>query len=152
VVISSARDRNRSASYDQFPASMQGSMEEARRLFRDTETTEFIIVTIPTVMAMAESDRLAASLFKEGVPVRRIVVNQMVWYLQHVWQALSIAASHLDQCARAVHSSACFCSNHRNAFVACASSCLPGLVLAFLHFLHVCCEIDRAAGDGGTEV
>jgi arsenite/tail-anchored protein-transporting ATPase len=59
---------------------MQGSMEEARQLFRNQETTEFIIVTIPTVMAMSESDRLAASLSKEGVPVRRIVVNQMVCF------------------------------------------------------------------------
>ena len=57
---------------------MQGAMEEARQLFRDESKTEFIIVTIPTVMAMAESDRLAASLKLEQVPVKRIVVNQMV--------------------------------------------------------------------------
>jgi len=53
-------------------------MDEARRLFRDQARTEFIIVTIPTVMAVAESERLAASLRQEQVPVRRIVVNQMV--------------------------------------------------------------------------
>lgn len=57
---------------------LQDSLEEARQLFRDQERTEFVIVTIPTVMAMAESERLAASLQKEGVPVKRIVVNQMV--------------------------------------------------------------------------
>jgi anion-transporting ArsA/GET3 family ATPase len=53
-------------------------MEEARQLFRDKERTEFIIVTIPTVMAVAESERLAASLQTEQVPVKRIVMNQLV--------------------------------------------------------------------------
>lgn len=57
---------------------VQGAMEEARKLFRDKERTEFVIVTIPTVMAMAESERLAASLEKERVPCKRIVVNQIV--------------------------------------------------------------------------
>lgn len=56
-------------------------MEEARQLFRDKERTEFVIVTIPTVMAMSESERLAASLQKEQVPVKRIIVNQLVWPL-----------------------------------------------------------------------
>ena len=53
-------------------------MEEARELFRDQERTEFVIVTIPTVMAMAESERLATSLQQENVPVKRIIVNQLV--------------------------------------------------------------------------
>lgn len=34
-------------------------MEEARALFRNKGTTEFVIVTIPTAMAAAESGRLA---------------------------------------------------------------------------------------------
>ncbi|KAG1670431.1 hypothetical protein FOA52_010167 [Chlamydomonas sp. UWO 241] len=53
-------------------------MAEARDLFRNEETTEFVIVTIPTVMAMSESIRLAAALHKEGVPIKSIVVNQVV--------------------------------------------------------------------------
>jgi len=51
-------------------------MEETRALFRDPETTEFVIVTIPTVMAVAESSRLAATLRSEAVPVRSILINQ----------------------------------------------------------------------------
>jgi anion-transporting ArsA/GET3 family ATPase len=47
-------------------------------MFRDNERTEFIIVTIPTVMAMAESERLAVALRKERVPCKHIIVNQMV--------------------------------------------------------------------------
>ena len=52
-------------------------MEEARQLFRNKDTTEFVIVTIPTVMAAAESGRLAVALRKEGVPVNTIVINQV---------------------------------------------------------------------------
>ena len=52
-------------------------MEEARALFRNAETTQFIIVTIPTVMAAAESARLADALRKEQVPVKLMLVNQV---------------------------------------------------------------------------
>lgn len=53
-------------------------MIKVRELFRDTDSTEFIIVTIPTVMAVSESSRLRASLKKEKVPVKRLVVNQVL--------------------------------------------------------------------------
>ena len=52
-------------------------MEEARALFRDPDTTEFVIVTIPTVMAAAESARLAKALRAESVPVHTILINQV---------------------------------------------------------------------------
>lgn len=55
---------------------LKSRMEEARALFRNKQTTQFIIVTIPTVMAVAESCRLAGSLKAEGVPVNTLVVNQ----------------------------------------------------------------------------
>ncbi|KAG6410107.1 hypothetical protein SASPL_128156 [Salvia splendens] len=71
-------------------------MIKVRELFRDTNSTEFVIVTIPTVMAceidsslhffmtihcvmaINESSRLSASLRKESVPVKRLVVNQVL--------------------------------------------------------------------------
>ncbi|XWS56423.1 hypothetical protein CRYUN_Cryun09bG0084100 [Craigia yunnanensis] len=53
-------------------------MVKVRDLFRDTDSTEFVIVTIPTVMAVSESSRLRASLKKENVPVRRLIVNQIL--------------------------------------------------------------------------
>ncbi|TYJ16074.1 hypothetical protein E1A91_A10G225900v1 [Gossypium mustelinum] len=53
-------------------------MVKVRDLFRDTDSTEFVIVTIPTVMAVSESSRLRASLNKENVPVRRLIVNQIL--------------------------------------------------------------------------
>ncbi len=54
----------------------QARMEEARALFRDPNTTEFVIVTIPTLMAAAESARLAKALRAEHVPVKSILINQ----------------------------------------------------------------------------
>ncbi|KAB2010453.1 hypothetical protein ES319_D10G239000v1 [Gossypium barbadense] len=53
-------------------------MVKVRDLFRDTDSTEFVIVTIPTVMTVSESSRLRASLSKENVPVRRLIVNQIL--------------------------------------------------------------------------
>lgn len=53
-------------------------MGKVRDLFRDSQTTEFVIVTIPTVMAVKESSRLHASLKKENVPVHRLIVNQIL--------------------------------------------------------------------------
>ncbi len=56
---------------------LQGRMEEAKQLFRNADTTEFVIVTIPTVMAASESARLAKSLRVENIPLRSIVINQV---------------------------------------------------------------------------
>ncbi|KAG6669821.1 hypothetical protein CIPAW_01G270600 [Carya illinoinensis] len=53
-------------------------MIKVRELFRDTDSTEFVIVTIPTVMAVSESSRLHASLKKENVPVKSLIVNQIL--------------------------------------------------------------------------
>ena len=49
-----------------------------RDLFRDKEANEFIIATIPTVLAIKESARLLTVLRREGIPCKRIIVNQ-VW-------------------------------------------------------------------------
>ena len=57
---------------------MQANMEDARDLFRDGKRTEFIIVTIPTVMAARESARLAGSLREEGLSVKTLLVNQVM--------------------------------------------------------------------------
>lgn len=62
---------------DQFCFGTQARMEEAKNLFRNADTTQFIIVTIPTVMAAAESARLADALRVEGVPVKLMVINQV---------------------------------------------------------------------------
>lgn len=63
-----------------FPPSfwhVQESVILVRDLFRDQEANEFIIATIPTVLAVKESSRLLAVLRKEQIPCRRIIVNQV---------------------------------------------------------------------------
>ena len=57
---------------------LKARLLEVKELFRDAQQTEFVIVTIPTVLAIAESGRLLASLRAESVPVRRLVVNQLL--------------------------------------------------------------------------
>jgi arsenite-transporting ATPase len=53
-------------------------MAVVRELFRNKESTEFVIVTIPTIMAVSESTRLLSALKKESIPVKRLIVNQVL--------------------------------------------------------------------------
>ena len=57
---------------------LKAQLQEVKDLFRNEDTTEFVIVTIPTVLGISESGRLLAELRKEGVPARRLVVNQII--------------------------------------------------------------------------
>ena len=47
-----------------------------RDLFRDKDTTEFVIATIPTVLGVNESGRLLRALRHDDIPCKRIIVNQ----------------------------------------------------------------------------
>ena len=57
---------------------LKAQLTEVKDLFRNEKTTEFVIVTIPTVLGMSESARLLGELRKESVPVSRVVINQIV--------------------------------------------------------------------------
>lgn len=57
-------------------------MDAARVLFHDPSRSQFVIVTIPTLMAAAESARLAASLRSEGIPLATLVINQVMTRLR----------------------------------------------------------------------
>ena len=57
---------------------LKAQLNEVKDLFRNEKTTEFVIVTIPTVLGISESGRLLGELRKERVPVSRIVINQIV--------------------------------------------------------------------------
>uniref|UniRef100_A0A0D9W5T3 ArsA/GET3 Anion-transporting ATPase-like domain-containing protein n=1 Tax=Leersia perrieri TaxID=77586 RepID=A0A0D9W5T3_9ORYZ len=50
----------------------------ATNLFHDPLSVEFIIVTVPTAMAVCESSRFHASLKEDGVLVTKLVVNQVL--------------------------------------------------------------------------
>lgn len=49
-----------------------------RLVCRDQENMEFVIATIPTVLAIEESTRLLVALRKEGVPTHSMIVNQVI--------------------------------------------------------------------------
>ncbi|XP_071914716.1 ATPase GET3B isoform X2 [Coffea arabica] len=52
--------------------------DEGARSFPGYRDNRVVKVTIPTAMAVSESSRLCASLKKEKVPVRRLIVNQVL--------------------------------------------------------------------------
>jgi arsenite-transporting ATPase len=53
-------------------------MAGMRQRLQDAEKTKFVVVTIPTVLAVSESKRLIAELTSQGVAVTDVVVNQCV--------------------------------------------------------------------------
>ncbi|KAM0925599.1 hypothetical protein ACQ4PT_004095 [Festuca glaucescens] len=57
---------------------LRQQIARVRDLVQDPQLTEFLIVTIPTVMAITESSRFHASLKKDGVPATRLIVNQVL--------------------------------------------------------------------------
>lgn len=56
---------------------LKRSMGRVRDLFRDEYQTEFVVATIPNMMAISESRRLLDELKKESIPVRHLFVNQV---------------------------------------------------------------------------
>eukprot|EP00741_Cyanophora_paradoxa_P012328 tig00000169_g11913.t1 len=52
----------------------QARMQRLQNLFRDGSQCEFVVVSIPTVLAASESERLVAALRREGFALRTAVV------------------------------------------------------------------------------
>jgi len=63
---------------DRFLEEQKRDVTMVERTLKDTETTEFVLVTIPEEMAIHESERLFATLRNEGIPVRNLIVNRMI--------------------------------------------------------------------------
>jgi arsenite-transporting ATPase len=56
---------------------LKRSMNMVRALLRDANQTEFIVATIPTMMSVAESERLVKDLAREKIPCRHVFVNMV---------------------------------------------------------------------------
>jgi len=56
----------------------KNQMNQLRQLFHNSESTEFVIVTIATHLAVAESSRLLTSLQKEKISVNNLIINQLL--------------------------------------------------------------------------
>lgn len=63
---------------DDFLFTMKRTVRKIQGLLRDPGRSEFIVVTIPETMAIAETRRLVTELAHLRVPVRRLIVNRVV--------------------------------------------------------------------------
>jgi arsenite/tail-anchored protein-transporting ATPase len=63
---------------DRWLESMAGDAKRVERLLQDAVATEFVVVTIPEEMAVAESERLVAALKRLRIPIRNLIVNHVV--------------------------------------------------------------------------
>jgi arsenite/tail-anchored protein-transporting ATPase len=63
---------------DRWLDSMAGDAKRVEKLLQDPAATEFVVVTIPEEMAVAESERLVAALKRFRISVRNLIVNHVV--------------------------------------------------------------------------
>jgi arsenite/tail-anchored protein-transporting ATPase len=73
-----SRSRYRPDECDRWLETMAGDAKRVERLLQNATATEFVAVTIPEEMAVAESERLVASLKKFRIPIRNLIVNHVV--------------------------------------------------------------------------
>lgn len=57
---------------------MRDNMVQLGDLITNQDRTQFCIVTVPTALAMAESERLVVSLRKDNVKVDNLIINQII--------------------------------------------------------------------------
>jgi len=57
---------------------LQNSIQKVTDLLSNKDKTQFCIVTIPTVLAVAETERLVASLQEQHIQVKHVIANQVV--------------------------------------------------------------------------
>ena len=62
---------------DEFLDTLKGDVDRVRRLLRNSDSTEFIPVTKPEVLAIEETERLLKTLKGYGISVNSIIVNQI---------------------------------------------------------------------------
>ncbi len=60
-----------------FMDKLQKNVKKILAILKNSEKSEFIPVTIPTEMAIAETERLLQAVRKEGISVRNVVVNRV---------------------------------------------------------------------------
>jgi arsenite-transporting ATPase len=73
-----SRGRYRSDECDRWLAVMAGDAKRVEQLLQNATATEFVVVTIPEEMAVAESERLVAALKTFRIPIRNLIVNHVV--------------------------------------------------------------------------
>ncbi len=77
-VVSRLARREIHESADDFLFTMKRAVRKIQGLLRDPDRCEFIVVTIPETMAIAETRRLLEQLARLKIPVRHLIVNHVV--------------------------------------------------------------------------
>jgi arsenite-transporting ATPase len=78
-------------------------MMKVEERLQDNGTTNFLVVTIPTTLAVKESERLVVELKQKGIAVSDVVVNQCVGKVGGAW----VSTMSLVSCFRRVQYSPC---------------------------------------------
>jgi len=66
-----------SDSSDDFLMMLKKTVKKIERLLRDNEQSEFIVVTKPEPMVILETERLVHNLIEFGIPIKRIIINNV---------------------------------------------------------------------------
>lgn len=77
-VVGAFGGQNRTNAADDFMLEMKKTVKHIEQLLKDGRRCEFVAVTIPESMVVAETERLVRSLKTYGVAVRQLVINQVV--------------------------------------------------------------------------
>ena len=73
----SSKDKKKTQDPQESLKQLQKRVKIAQKLLTDPEKTEFIPVTIPTLMSIWETDRLIAALREYNIASKRIIINQI---------------------------------------------------------------------------
>ncbi len=76
TLFGSGSDLDEQGAFDKLEE-LRDQVEVARKHLMNGEETEFVAVTIPTVMAIWETERLIRALFEVAFPVKQILINQV---------------------------------------------------------------------------
>jgi len=63
---------------DTFIENQRKDLRRVRALLTSARTTEFVPVTTPQPMSIFEVEKLTQALLKEGVPIKNVIVNQVI--------------------------------------------------------------------------
>jgi arsenite-transporting ATPase len=63
---------------DDFLFTMKRALKKVHALLRDPDRCEFVVVTMPEAMVIAETRRLTKALAVLGIPVKHLIVNRVI--------------------------------------------------------------------------
>jgi len=77
-IVNAFGGQYRADTTDDFLLEMKKTVKRIKNLLKDAQRCEFVVVTIPEYMAMAETERLINSLKSYGITMRQLVINNVL--------------------------------------------------------------------------